>query len=113
MAHEIYQDIDSNIAGFEWVWTFTVDRKKNGFELTVRRTDNDSPRRPYVVTRGRISTGAELLEELQDVCRSEDIHISDEDLAGIGKRLFAVSEPLAVDFVRAISNQAEEELDEW
>jgi hypothetical protein len=106
MAHELYQDVGSNMAGFEWVWTFSIDQTPKGFELIVNRTDNDRPRRPYVLTRGRISTGAELLEEIRDVCSNEDIDIGAEDFAAIGERLMAFNESLAAEFIRALADEA-------
>jgi hypothetical protein len=102
---------DANMAGFEWSWTFFLDKAADGrFTVSCKQTvKEDMPlTRP---ARNGLRDGAEVYGALRDLVYEAGYALEGYDLAEISRAVKAVDPALVDDFLngKAILKQQAEE----
>lgn len=107
-ARAIYTISDSNMAGLEWEWTFTLRRTADRkFTLAARQTSNEPPLQRIPAARG-LWSGVELYEALErmvDEAGYPDAVM--DDVQSIGAAVAEVDASLGADFIRAYETREE------
>jgi hypothetical protein len=96
---------DANMAGYEWAWTFFLNKTADGkFTVSCKQTVyEDSPQR--IRSRRGLRDGVDVFDALRSLVWEAGYTLSDDDLATVAGEVKQVEPSLVDDFLKALSEQ--------
>jgi hypothetical protein len=103
MKAVILEFSDSNMAGYEWSWVFSLTRGEKGSVtlLAEQRGGDSEDEESKIVPVRDLSDGADLYEALEGMLQETGYDILDMDLASVEQRMASIAPKLLENFRRA------------